>query len=274
MLRITQCCKACEPIVHDSPAHFRSLIQSVSQLPVPYHSEKGYTMGFAIDISLLFLLVSSILGAITRYITGRGITVTGPLLVLRQFNVTPNNDKQLLVVEGRATGLMSWILTCLKMEPVTTLTMDRHGVSVTGVSLSGQYKQEVPLDEIDSTLGAYSQSITAIALAWVFGGVGLIRSLVIMTGSYNYDGMQSGFGRGLLSVFMTIVITCIYYAYWSYSRRLILAVTAGNQKVGLGFKRGVIGSQNVDFNLVTQALQIIDAQVMKRESPSESNQDD
>ncbi|MGI9013672.1 MAG: hypothetical protein ACR2GY_05410, partial [Phycisphaerales bacterium] len=229
-----------------------------------YRSDGNIRSGFAlsrdggatIDIAILFLILTSILVAITRKLTGRGITVTGPLLVLRRFELNPEGVGKILEVEGRATGLMSWILTTLGLETVTTLSVDSHGVSVRGVSLSGRYKQEIPHDRVDSTLGAYSQSITALAVAGVIGFLGIVRALI-------YVG-SDGIPFALRSLIGTAIIVGIYVLYYFFSRRLILAVTAGNEKAGLGFKRGVLGSMQVDFALVEQAVQMIDAQILQR----------
>lgn len=202
-------------------------------------------MDSAIDFAILFLVGSSIVGAMIRNVTGRGITVTGPVLVLRRFELTPENPAELLRVEGRATGFVSWVLTMFGLDPVTTFRMDKHGVMLQGASVSGRYKQEIPLPKIEATMTAYSKSITALALAGLVVILGLIRG-------------------GWSSVVMTLLIAGVYILFFLFSRRLVLSVAAGGRSIGIGFKRGVLGSIQIDFDLVERAAAIIDAHVSGR----------
>src|SRR6266550_2493037 len=63
---------------------------------------------------------------------------SGPVLVLKKFSINENaKEGPILVIQGRPSGIVSWLLTTAGLSPETSLVMTAHDLCIEGNSLFG-----------------------------------------------------------------------------------------------------------------------------------------
>ena len=73
-----------------------------------------------------------------------GVSIMGPTLVLKQFEINPSDPKALLNLVGRPEGIIGWFLSTIGVDITTTLSITQDCVYVNQSSLSGQFRQTAP----------------------------------------------------------------------------------------------------------------------------------
>ena len=167
-----------------------------------------------------------------------------PTLVVRKFSIDENgSDGKYLEIVGRASGLISWILTLMKLDTLTTLKLEGDHLSVKSSSLSGEIHTVMPLGAIESTQCGFSKSII-----WLTLGVSTV-----------VGGLLSG-GSALLGL---LVVGAIFILIYFLSKRMFISVAAGNKSVDIAFKEGVIEGVPVDLDRTLAAIQLLNTMVTK-----------
>lgn len=168
-----------------------------------------------------------------------------PTLVIRKFNVHENgsNGKYLEII-GRASGLISWILTLMKLDTLTTLYLETDRLFVKTSSLSGETHTVMPLGAIESTQCGFSKSMIWLALA-----------VIVVLG-----GMSSGEGGEFI---VSLIIGAIFFVMYFLSKRMFISVTAGSTTVAITFKKGVIEGVSVDIDNTLAALKLLNLMIVK-----------
>lgn len=168
-----------------------------------------------------------------------------PTLVIRKFNVNENgSDGKYIEIIGRASGLISWILTLMKLDTLTTLQLEADRLFVKNSSLSGEIHTAIPLGAIESTQCGFSKS-----LIW------LTLTVIAIAG-----GVLSGDGGAFIGA---LVIGAIFFVIYFFSKRMFISVTAGSTTVAIAFKKGVIEGVSVDLDKTLAALQLLNSMVVK-----------
>ena len=97
------------------------------------------------------LLILGLLGAIAFRRGGSAVAgPSGPTLVLRRFDVSPNRPSA-VTIEGRPAGLVAWLLTTVGVDTLTTLRVSERDVSLRSANLSGEIHVLLPIEQISST---------------------------------------------------------------------------------------------------------------------------
>ena len=179
----------------------------------------------------------------------REIGSMGGVLVLRKFEVN-DTVTPAVVIEGRPSGLMAWLLTILRLDTLTTLTVTEYQVLLRRASLSGESRYLVPSTKISSTRCGYSQPIWMLIL----GAVAVLVSLVAGAAAHQLSlVVGGGIVAGLLSV--------LYF----FQRRIVLSIeTVGGAWIGLSFKPSMIEHVPIDLTRALQAINRINRIVMAR----------
>ena len=171
-----------------------------------------------------------------------------PTLVVRKFNIDENgSDGKYIELSGRPSGLLSWLLTLMKLDTVTTLKLEKDRLSVKSSSLSGEIHTVMPLGAIESTQCGFSKS-----LSWL-----LIGTFIIISGILSGDG-----GAFFLSLIVGIILFIIYF----FSKKMFISVSAGDTTVSIGFKKGVIEGVTVDLERTKSAIELLNDKIVKENS--------
>lgn len=203
----------------------------------------GYAIQAAAGALVLFLVAASVLRK--SYVTG----VLGPILVLRRFEVKAEGSPAVLI-EGRPSGLVSWILTSAGLETLTVFMVTDKHIRVRRASLSGESHQVVPTTAVSSTECGYSQPIA------LFIGAAIAALLSLLWALYAHS--TAVFTVGL---FIALACTLVYLL----QRKVFITVeTTGGDHFGVAFKPSVIEGVNVNLPKALQAVARINAIVSDR----------
>ena len=168
-----------------------------------------------------------------------------PTLVIRKFNIDENgSDGNFLEIIGRATGLISWILTLMKLDTLTTLQLKEDQLKVKASSLSGEVHTVMPLTAIEATQCGFSKSIIWFNLAAI---VLLFGILFARSGVF----------------FGSLLVAVIFFVIYFFSKRMFISATAGGTSVAIVFKKGVMEGSTVDFDQTMSAIQLLNKMVLK-----------
>ena len=124
---------------------------------------------------LWFIAIVVVIGLVWR---GRKSFVTGTSIVLKRFRINESAAVGPAVeISGRASGLVSWILNLLGLEPGVDLTVTDTEVLIRSESLRGVLHTYIPLGKVTAAVCGYQRSIWALGLAILFRLWGGYQSL-------------------------------------------------------------------------------------------------
>ncbi len=168
-----------------------------------------------------------------------------PTLVIRKFDVNENGlDGKYLEIIGRASGLISWILTLMKLDTLTTLHLEADRLSVKTSSLSGEIHTVIPLGAIESTKCGFSKSMIWLTLA-----------VIVILG-----GLLSGEVGAFIG---SLVVGAVFFVIYFLSNRMFISVAAGSETISIAFQKGIIEDVSVDLDKTLVALQLLNSMVVK-----------
>jgi len=197
------------------------------------------------------LLIFGVLAALaTSFMRKGALAITGPTLVLRKFEVNATGSVA-VIIEGRASGLVAWLLTTVGLDTLTSLTVTDEHISFKSASLGGEIHHVVPTSQISSTHCGYAQPIWLL----VVGGTVLLLSMLSALNSR--DAAQVFIG-GLL-------LAAICGGLYLVNRKIAISVeTNGGMVLGLSFKPSVIENVSIDAIDAFRAIKRINRIATKR----------
>ncbi|MBV1950755.1 MAG: hypothetical protein KUG64_00985 [Cycloclasticus sp.] len=137
-----------------------------------------------------------------------------------------NNDFVHLV--GRESGLLSWLLSLLKIDPISEIEVKDNLIKFTSSSLAGQENRIIPLNSITSAYYGYEKPWkTALILT------------VLLTPIF----------------FIGLIVGPLYYFL---NKNLTVGVVEASGWVGaFSFKRSIIEGQNINEEEAYKVIEII-----------------
>ena len=209
--------------------------------------------GFAAFFWLVAILF--VVGLIWR---GRANYVTGAPVVLKRFRVNENAITGPAVeISGRASGLISWILNLMNLEPGIELTVTDTEVSIRSASLAGVRHTYIPLGKITAAVCGYQRSIWALGFTILFG-LGTVISFSSSLVESHRRASESDARMGVLFLILTLVALLFY----SLSKKIGVAVEAALHAHGVAFKRSVIENVSVDLPQALHAIEVINNRIL------------
>ena len=144
-------------------------------------------------------------------------------------------------ITGREGGLIAWVLSLMRIDPVTTIKVGLDRIEFSSASLAGIESRLIPLQNICSSYYGYHKpwkQAVSILVAFVFIGSTIASALA--------DGNPQGTSATpvLASVVAGLVAALLYYFL---NRTLTLGFVETSGVIsGIRFKRSVI--ENLDIN--------------------------
>ena len=199
--------------------------------------------------------------------------LAGTTLVLKKFHVDESLTAHLPVdISGRASGIISWILGLLKIEPEFELQVTDAEILIRSASLGGARQFYVPLGSVSSTECGYQRSIWAFAFAvyfsvtFVLNAVGGVFTATFAPGTGNEAGMYMG------SAFGSLIVAAVAAIMFFLSKRIAVTVeTSGGKRSGLIFKRSVIENVSVDLPEAIRAISAVNTRVLSAQTRQSGN---
>lgn len=190
------------------------------------------------NIGWLELVIVALLCLGVAFSRRGALAMSGPVLALRRFEVYADTEVA-VVIEGRPSGLMGWLLSTIGLDTRTTLTVTDRQVSFRSASLSGEIHHLVPTTAVSSTHCGYSQPIWLLILG---GAILLMAILAAMTGA----------GGALVGgIFLAGICAVIYLL----QRKIAITVeTFGGMVMGLSFKPSVMEGISISLPRALEAV--------------------
>lgn len=187
-----------------------------------------------------------IIVAFRSAVAGRGarLPLSGRPLVLQRFFLdSTGRAPNLVEIQGRPQGLVSWLLTTMKVDATTSLTVTRSEISFKSAKLSGEHAIVVPLSHISSLQYGFSKPISLIWISVIVAVASIWAGL-----SRNNSWLLLG---GLILAGLLLV------AYFLSKKMAIAVETTGGAVFSFAFKRGVIEGVSVDLAQTRAAVDFI-----------------
>ena len=146
-----------------------------------------------------------------------------------------------IVITGRESGVIAWLLAVMGVDPVTTIRMSVKRVEFRSSSLSGTNNKMIPLQGVCSTYYGYHKPwkkalVLFAVLMWLF----------VTVGSMLGEAGARGLGN-LTFIAGTLVSLAISLTYYLLNRTTTFGFVEYSGLVsGIKFKRSVI--ENIDVN--------------------------
>jgi Na+-transporting methylmalonyl-CoA/oxaloacetate decarboxylase gamma subunit len=216
-------------------------------------SEAHPTLGFSI-----FLWFVVIVGVIVLLWRGRTSYVRGTSIVLKQFRINEGATFGPAVqISGRTSGIVSWLLNLLRLEPGVDLTVTDSEVSIRSASLSGVLHMYIPLGKVTAVVCAYQRSIWALGFAILFA-FGCVFNL--LSGFFESHRIEVGTDMGM--GFGFLVLAGIAALVYFLSKKIGIVVESSLHAHGVVFKRSIIENVSVDLPEALRAIAVINNRVL------------
>jgi len=165
-------------------------------------------------------------------------------LVLKAWKV--NNrpvdaDDNYVLISGRRSGLVSWFLSLVGVDPTTTIKIGIKRIEFQESSLSGTNNRMIPLRGVCSTYFGYHKPWKQALAIFVF--------LMVLSISLSSMLMEMGSAGTGAAIFMvgTLIGLIVGFIYYFLNRTLTLGFVENSGVIsGIRFKRSVI--ENIDVN--------------------------
>jgi hypothetical protein len=159
-------------------------------------------------------------------------------LVLKEWKTSnkPIDDSgNWIRISGRASGLISWILALLQVDPTTTICISEKRVEFTVASLSGTEHRIIPLASVSSTYYGYHKPWkNALFIFVLFAYFGFTLCALLHAAVQGY----------ILGLVICAILALVYY---NLNRSLTLGfIEFSGVASAIQFKRSVIENIDVD----------------------------
>lgn len=212
----------------------------------------GLGFGFSTVVGLvLFVLLIVVVWR------GRGNFVGGTPIVLRSFRVSGDPTAATIIeISGRISGVVSWILTLLRLEPEFQFSVTRTDISIRSASLSGIQHTYIPLSAVTATVCGYQRSILAFAFAVLFS-FGFVSQLLSGFLTANQDEVGNDMGLAFGFLILAAIAALVYFL----SKRIGLWAETLHAH-GFNFKRSMIENISVDLPQALKAIEVLNGLVL------------
>ena len=186
-----------------------------------------------IAMPLLFIIIIAVFASV------RSRNKNVVFLALSQFRINPGAESQ-VVIEGRKTGLMEWLLVQLKLGNMYKIHVMRQYIAFVSESAKGEDLILTPIQKVASTACGFKRPI-----GWlIWAGIMFLFAFFTMG----------------LSIILGLLFILIYYFKKSF---YISIQTVGGHSFVLEFKRGLFENIPVNLPYVKQAIEHINRLVLE-----------
>ncbi len=170
-------------------------------------------------------------------------------LVLKKFtlnyNVSTVQDDVLHVI-GRQAGILGFLLSLVKIDPITEIKVNSERVEFRQASFFGQTTLTAPIPAITGIMGGYTKPKPLFFLTVFFAVLGLVMA-----------------PQEIVALLVCWLFAAILFVFYILKKDMSLSLQNGGDKMwGLTFKRSIIENVAVDINKVNEAVLMINDRVL------------
>jgi hypothetical protein len=197
------------------------------------------------------------------------LRVKGPALVLREFKVSPaEREGELVVVRGRPSGLLGYVLTLLHLQDTASLVVTDKEVRVETASLHGLSAEYVPIAAVASSQCVYFRAFLMLVAAFLIYGTAAFAFLYSFLGSGSDYDRQRELSSLRTPLWAAIVVGTVFYVAYALSKRILISVeTDGGRIIGLAFKRSVIENVSIELDQARKAVEMLNGRLLAKREP-------
>lgn len=212
----------------------------------------GIGFGFTTIVWLIVIVILA--GVVWR---GRKMHVSGTPIALTGLRVDPAASTP-IEISGRVSGVVSWVLTLMRLQPTFYLRVTQSSFSIVSSSLGGIRHTYIPLDAITHTACGYQRSILAFSLAVAFS-LGFLSNLLSGFLIVNRSEVGENMGRAFGFLILAGGAAVVFY----FSKRIGIQVETNHPPHGLSFKPSVIESTSVDLPQALKVIEVLNSLVLQ-----------
>ena len=205
--------------------------------PSNAYSDSNPLLSFLPLVVILFIFFSIFLSGKSR----RG----SPILVLKEFKLA-EDENEFLCIRGRASGLLSWVLSLCGINPVSSLSCN---------------KQSMKFEEAAIRYGKKSLDIPLTAVTCVSTGIYKPFGLLVIGIIFTISGIAGTFvpNAGAGSLIIGLIIAAIFFILYALKKQMFFGVyIGGDHPVAVIIaKKSIIEGQNINeqkFEAAANAL--------------------
>ncbi len=163
------------------------------------------------------------------------LTYFTPAYVIKAWYASnlPNRDGNYIFIEGRQEGLISWLLSLLKIEPTFEIRVTANEVRFSEGSFQGRNETITPMRSISTTLWGFEKPIIkAVILFFILTPI-FVSIVTMMHPVLALIGLVAGFAIAFVVYFLNKIFTVGFVA------------NSGIQQ-SIRFKKSVIEGQEIN----------------------------
>lgn len=203
---------------------------------------------------------------IVLLIPPHGWLATSRALVVRrwQANERPlDSQGSHVIIEGRASGLLSWMTTLLRIDPTTRLKVSTERVHLAVSSLSGKDHLLLPLENICYTYYGHHKPWKKALLVYFVGwhilpgaGAFVLSALAFALTADGTLQIVSKVLGGLFGFSLSCILAVVYYVR---HKAVMVGIKMGSGKTcELRFRRSLIENRDVRVDEVAYVAELLD----------------
>jgi hypothetical protein len=200
----------------------------------------------AIPIAVIAIVLIAIIG-------GKNAS---PVLVLKKFTLNENKD-EFLKIEGRASGIISWILSLCGIDPVSSLSCNKQAIKFeTSAIRQGKTTLNIPLVAVTGVSSGITKPFGLLVLGIIFILGGIIGAIALP----RYAG-----GAKAGSFFIGVIIGAIFLICYNLKKTMQFGIYAGGDKpiATLRCKKSIIEGQSIDESKYESAANALNKAALK-----------
>jgi hypothetical protein len=175
-----------------------------------------------------------------------------PVLVLKTFKLKEEED-EFLRIEGRSSGLWSWVLSLCGIEPVSSLSCNKQSIKFEEAAIRyGKKTLDIPLIAVTGVATGISKPFGLLVLGIIFFILAAVGAFVPFMGS------------GGISI-PCLIIGVVFFLFYSLKKQMYFSVYNGGDKpiAIIMAKKSIIEGQNVDEAKYAAAANALNKAVLK-----------
>ena len=202
-----------------------------AQEPMRYFIEDSSSVNFLVGYFPVALVIIVIILAVVAI----GKNNSSQVLVLKEFKLNEKED-EFLIIKGRTSGLLGWILSLCGIDPETTLTCNKRSI---------KYEMSA------IRFGKQTLNIPLVAVTCVSSGIHKPFSLLVLGVVFVLGGIISSILLNSFSVFMIgLIIGAVFLIIYYLNKTMRFSIFCGGDKdkpmATINLKKSIIEGQNID----------------------------
>ncbi|MBC8243658.1 MAG: hypothetical protein H8E20_04635 [Verrucomicrobia bacterium] len=154
----------------------------------------------------------------------------------------PDADGVFVLISGRSSGLISWLMSLLGLDPTVTLTATGSRIEFSSTSLSGKQSILIPINKVNKTSYGYAKPWKA-----AIGYIVVFSALTAAT----LDA------SGMLAITLFIIGLLLGVVKYLFGKELTIGFGDGDDEHTIEFKRSLIENQNINEQQAEHVCELI-----------------